>query len=77
MDIDSLPTMSSEKQMHPVAECFHKCLQAPNEEPDVRQQALHLALAGKERRSFFGNIKTLPRFSSLDIQLSPVAVVST
>jgi len=33
MDIDSLPTLSSEKQMHPVVECFHKCLQAENEEP--------------------------------------------
>jgi len=33
MDIDSLPTLLSQKQMHPVVECFHKCLQAENEEP--------------------------------------------
>ena len=35
MDIDSLPTLSSEKQMHPVVECFHKCVQAEDEEPKI------------------------------------------
>jgi len=38
MDIDSLPTWSSEKQMHPVVECFRKCVQAHNEEPAILER---------------------------------------
>ena len=38
MDIDSLPTLSSEKQMHPVVECFHKCSQAETEEPEIAER---------------------------------------
>ena len=38
MDIDSPPKLSSEKQMHPVVECFHKSLQAENEEPEIERR---------------------------------------
>ena len=44
MDIDSLPTLPSEKQMHPVVECFHKCLQAEDEEPEIVERRHRMTL---------------------------------
>eukprot|EP00434_Breviolum_minutum_P036820 symbB.v1.2.032640.t1/scaffold3945.1/size47733/4 len=41
VDIDSLPTWSSEKQMHPVVECFHKCAQAKIVDSRVRLAREH------------------------------------
>ena len=41
-DIDSLPTSSSEKQMHPVVECFHKCKESEKEGPKTVERRARL-----------------------------------
>ena len=41
-DIDSLPTSSSEKQMHPVVECFHKCRESEKEGPKTVERRARL-----------------------------------
>ena len=49
MDIDSLPTLSSEKQMHPIVECFHKCLEVAEDEPEIQERRSRLT-----REDFLG-----------------------
>ena len=49
IDIDSLPTLSSENQMHPVVECFHKCLEVAEEEPEIQERRSRLT-----REDFLG-----------------------
>ena len=52
LDIDSLPTLSSGKQMHPVVEYFHKCSERANEERGIGERQSRMLRTSERCRGF-------------------------